>query len=549
MEWKSYFRPEILSRGRDYFYDDLVEITYIDKTSINTIVYGTEEYKVEIEDIGTEDMTMICDCPYALEGNYCKHIAASMMVFEDLEGIPQNKQKRKQIKIDHNKLVQTITNADEISVKSFLFDICLNNSDVYEKFMNAMINSDSSLLNKKKSLDTYKKEINSIYKSKMRKHFIDYYNAIELFDELELYLEDELESLYDDPVLAINIMNYAVMQFKEYAIDDSAGGYIMLLHRVASLSEELIEDADEQQQNAIFNIYLNLLNQDLDVEKDMIEDIFYNHFNSEEHLNNKLLHLERIIVKSKPNSYEQNTAINYVINVYNKLGLSAEEIITKLKPYASNDIVRNFFIDVAIQNGKHEQVINLIKEGMQSKHSGIVNKYHEQLINYYKIINHKAYAYELFQFIIKQNWINIDKFRALKAIYTQDEWEQVREYVFRSVNDDQRSAYYFEEKLYDRLMEGIVNGQFYYGIFLSNKEVFIQYDLQKSLVVYEHIIQSLAKIANNRKDYRSVMRHMIAIQKIKGGAVVASRLAEEWRIKYKRRRAMMDELDKIQKVN
>lgn len=98
MNWREYFTSIVLERGREYFYDDLVEVTYIDKTSINTIVYGTEDYEVEIENIGTDDMTMICDCPYALDDDYCKHIAASMMVFEELEGTVQKTNKKKQNK-------------------------------------------------------------------------------------------------------------------------------------------------------------------------------------------------------------------------------------------------------------------------------------------------------------------------------------------------------------------------------------------------------------------------------------------------------------------
>ncbi|UBH08316.1 SWIM zinc finger family protein [Macrococcus armenti] len=105
MDWREYFERTILERGKMYCEDDLVEVTYIDKTSINTIVYGTEEYEVEIENIGTDDLTMICDCPYALDVNYCKHIAASMMVFEELEGTVQKTRKKKQIKIDQSALL------------------------------------------------------------------------------------------------------------------------------------------------------------------------------------------------------------------------------------------------------------------------------------------------------------------------------------------------------------------------------------------------------------------------------------------------------------
>ncbi len=162
MDWREYFTPIVLERGREYFYEDLVEVTYIDKREINTIVFGSEKYKVEIENIGTNNMTMMCDCPHAQDDNYCKHMAASMMVFEDSENTVQKTDKKKQIEINQDALLQTLTNASEVDVKSFLFEICMKNSDIYEKFMKeiAQLETENEAeLHKPQSLQVYKEEI------------------------------------------------------------------------------------------------------------------------------------------------------------------------------------------------------------------------------------------------------------------------------------------------------------------------------------------------------------------------------------------------------
>lgn len=550
MNWRSYFKPIILERGKMYYEDDLVEVAYVDKTSINTIVYGTEEYEVEIENIGTDDMTMICDCPYALDDDYCKHIAASMMVFEELEGTIQKTNKKKQIKIDQNVLLQTLTHASEVDVKSFLFELCMKNSDIYEKFMKEIAQLEAETeakLHKPQSLQTYKEEIRDIYKSYMRRNFIDYTDAMHMFNELESYLEDEVPKLYDYPVRAIKMLNYAVMLFGKYDIDDSAGGYTSLMNLVTDLSSDIIDEANDKQQDEIFNIYLELLKGELLYEREMIEEIFFEHFESEAQLNAKLIYLERSAAQATPDSYAQKNTLEHLIIVYEELGLSSDEIILKLKPYRHTDQVRDFLIEVEINKGHHKKVVELIKEGMQSKYPGIARMYHALLIRYLKDIGHTDYVYELFNYVIREHWSEMESYRELKSFYTQEEWEQVRQYIFRKSNDEQLAHYFIEEKLYDRLLKGFKEGRFYYRMFLHMKEDLLSYDKEKSLHVYAQIINTLAVNAKSRKEYKGVMRYLQDMKQITGGEIIAHRIVKEWRILYKKRPAMIDELNKVMK--
>lgn len=550
MNWRSYFKPIILERGKMYYEDDLVEVAYVDKTSINTIVYGTEEYEVEIENIGTDDMTMICDCPYALDDDYCKHIAASMMVFEELEGTIQKTNKKKQIKIDQNVLLQTLTHASEVDVKSFLFELCMKNSDIYEKFMKEIAQLEAeneAKLHKPQSLQTYKEEIRDIYKSYMRRNFIDYTDAMHMFIELESYLEDEVPKLYDYPVRAIKMLNYAVMLFGKYDIDDSAGGYTSLMNLVTDLSSDIIDEANDKQQDEIFNIYLELLKGELLYEREMIEEIFFEHFESEAQLNAKLIYLERSAAQATPDSYAQKNTLEHLIIVYEELGLSSDEIILKLKPYRHTDQVRDFLIEVEINKGHHKKVVELIKEGMQSKYPGIARMYHALLIRYLKDIGHTDYVYELFNYVIREHWSEMESYRELKSFYTQEEWEQVRQYIFRKSNDEQLAHYFIEEKLYDRLLKGFKEGRFYYRMFLHMKEDLLSYDKEKSLHVYAQIINTLAVNAKSRKEYKGVMGYLQDMKQITGGEIIAHRIAKEWRILYKKRPAMIDELNKVMK--
>ena len=74
--WQRLFAPQILSRGQEYYDAELVNICRAEETEIEATVEGTERYHVEIYLRRGQVMEMDCDCPYASDGNNCKHMAA-----------------------------------------------------------------------------------------------------------------------------------------------------------------------------------------------------------------------------------------------------------------------------------------------------------------------------------------------------------------------------------------------------------------------------------------------------------------------------------------
>ena len=82
MEWESYFYKRILDRGYDYYLDGCVEDLCITSNRIKAVVYGTHPYHVEIKLNGNRIIGMSCDCPYALDGHNCKHMAAVLYDWE-----------------------------------------------------------------------------------------------------------------------------------------------------------------------------------------------------------------------------------------------------------------------------------------------------------------------------------------------------------------------------------------------------------------------------------------------------------------------------------
>lgn len=84
MDRQKMFEPWILERGRNYLNDGCVENLSQDGNTVTAVVCGTEDYDVEIEmDRGGNIACMSCTCPYAAEGNNCKHMAAVLFAIDE----------------------------------------------------------------------------------------------------------------------------------------------------------------------------------------------------------------------------------------------------------------------------------------------------------------------------------------------------------------------------------------------------------------------------------------------------------------------------------
>ena len=85
-DWEDMFRPHILERGYDYYMTGAVEsLTRLDPDDIvyEAVVDGSRSYHVEIRYDRGSVMDMQCDCPYAMDGKNCKHMAAVLYEIEE----------------------------------------------------------------------------------------------------------------------------------------------------------------------------------------------------------------------------------------------------------------------------------------------------------------------------------------------------------------------------------------------------------------------------------------------------------------------------------
>ena len=93
MEWKRYFRPSILERGRDYYKRKRVHGLKYDNLIFSARVLGEKAYDVEIKERNGNIVYMKCNCPFAISGSYCKHMAAVMYEIEEKGSVLKEEKK------------------------------------------------------------------------------------------------------------------------------------------------------------------------------------------------------------------------------------------------------------------------------------------------------------------------------------------------------------------------------------------------------------------------------------------------------------------------
>ncbi|THA57236.1 SWIM zinc finger domain-containing protein [Streptomyces sp. A1136] len=82
--------PRSFARAQDYL--DAVTVTEIGDGWITATVHGTHPYAVKLSLDGGEKPSGECDCPYGLEGNFCKHlVAVGLTALSRAESLPKQR--------------------------------------------------------------------------------------------------------------------------------------------------------------------------------------------------------------------------------------------------------------------------------------------------------------------------------------------------------------------------------------------------------------------------------------------------------------------------
>ncbi len=563
MNWKKLFSKTILDRGYEYYCDGAVEEFYFSDNIISAAVAGSEDYEVEIVLSENNIEDMYCSCPYASDGNNCKHMAAVLYVWDKSSDNNSAKQDSTDIFFKPAYTTQSrttkraeveklIAEAKDEAVRSFLAEILTDNEKLCLRFYN--------LVNKEEKVDiqNYFRQIDLITRQYAgRDDFINYHDAYDYIMELEEIIDNDVRQMIDNGnyMSAFDVINHIFIVVGTVDIDDSDGEIGMISNDIYSLWSEILEKVTPDDKRTMFEWFIDHTDGLVaDYAEEYYEHIITEAFNEKEFEQDKLGFFRSMIDKSK--QLERDWSREYAVgkwavrylNMLAQINSSDELIEKEMKKYCRNSDVRKLYIDKCLREKEYDNAIRLLDEGLKADKDscGLVSEYSNRKKEIYLIIGDKdAYIKQLWSLVLEHNVGNMDLYRELKAQYNEEDWCKLREKIFRELPQHTEIAkYYHEEKLYDRLLECVLKS---YGLYMLDKyENVLKKEYPEQLLgKYKIELDKMVKITGNRKHYANMVAIMRRMKKITGGAKLVGQITVEWCEKYRNRPAMMDELSKL----
>lgn len=556
MSWCDFFQMQVLDKGFAYYQEKRVKNYKADDACIQANVRGSEEYDISINLVDENIGEMKCNCPYAQEGNYCKHMAAVLFFMEGQKGADETKEKignMIQPSVSENTIYQMTKNADETVVKEFLAAILENDEKLFHRFKLLVMSEISN-----EDVKQYKRQINLIFnRYSGRDKFIDYYHARGFISELEGFLNEDIQGLLKAKQYkeTFELTNYLFLKVSKQAMDDSDGGIGLLTDICWGIWEDVLEYCGEKLKKEMFHWFVKHLDGSLiDYMEEHLESFLFAHFNEKQFLDDKLKLIEQKLqlydeeTGSWSGSYYRGKWTLRYLELLKVQNVSQEKIWDYCKAHLDLHEVRDFYIEELFKHNNTEEAIEILKDGKEKEkgYRGLVHKYSLRLKELYKQTGKtKEYEEEIWSLLSHYKQENTKLFKELKSLFSKDVWEEKREIVFKNTPDHANLCdYYVEEKLFDRLLKTVIEHKGLYYLSSYEKHLKNMYPAEL-LSKYELEIKDMADSASNRGAYQELVSILKKMQSYPEGSMLVKEIVETWQTLFKRRPAMMDELRRL----
>ena len=538
MEWETYFQKRILDRGYDYYFDDRVEDLHINSNRIKAVVYGTYPYHVEIKLNGNRIIGMSCDCPYAQDEHNCKHMAAVLYDWERNATHPV---------IDNSKLVKE---ASEEDVRSFLIQVLDDNPDLVETFKQYTQNEFSLTT----MIDDLEGVVNS-YSDEY--HYIDYEFSCDFCEYFETAVFKWLDLLKEKKQysLAFEFLLKAHDMLDKLDIDDVEGKTYELSFAIINACAKMIICMEEPEIKYAFTLlqeYLNNVKYSYE-SLDILQPLF-NRLNDEDFLKIKL-----DFVKEQLDYIENHNDIfdkEYVLDGFAKMYLellkknhaSKKEINAIYKKYWECGSIRMDCVYTCINNEEYDEALDYIDKciDLDYENQALMKRNIELKKDIYmEQGNIVAYKEELKNLILFFNDTNIEDYIELKSCYLDKEWIKERDSIIEQLTPGRFLCEILEtEQLYEKLIDVLLRSGDKYLLHQYTDILSEKYP-EQLLQVYQETVEKQAESKGSRKHYYQIVEELRIMKSISGGDKVVDEIIKRWKVQYKNRSAMLDELSQL----
>lgn len=536
--WGNKFSKRILNRGFNYYLDGYVEDISITKNKIKAVVYGTHHYRVEIGLDGDEIKDMSCNCPYAQDGFNCKHMAAVLFEWERRVTHPE---------IDNSKIID---DAPDDDIRAFLLQLFNENPELVERFkqFSSPDNSMDTMTNEFLEIIRYYQYDHNYINTDYTVPFCEDYEkcVFKWFD----FLEEKKEYFN-----AIHFLAEAYNILDSLDIDDDEQQPYALSYYINEAFLYLVPDMDISERKEVFQFlrqqFYSMKNYAFKI--DLVETLL-SRFIGDEYVESQLDFVEEQYdyLGKYPSIFDREYMLNLFANDYleflEKNNAPKKEIEAIYKKYWKCYSVRMNCVQSCINDKKYDQALKYLDKCIKLDHKdqSLYKRDIEMKKDIYQKQGNKEGYREMMKVIVLDfRDAGIEEYIELKNLYTSEEWVKERDSIIKQINSDWLLCdIYAHENLHKQLLDSIIRS--------NNRSLLTQYTRllkdeypEQLLHMYRVAVEEGAKYARSRSYYHQLVRDLRTMKRIDGGDKVVDKIIKKWKVQYKNRSAMMDELSKI----
>lgn len=555
MEWQNDFSSHIILRGYNYYLEDrVIQIQVVDNR-IKAVVRGSFNYLVYVKIKDDQVYDLDCDCPYADQGELCKHMAAVLFKYEEEynKTIKSNNHDNEETFLNKKEVLlnHLVEIADQDLLKEYLIRAFSDNTYLYEQFKDNLVCELKTF-----SVLSLKQEIKEIIHLNGEDGVIEYYNTSQFFNEIDEFINNNIEAMIIRLKLAeaFEVLNYLYQKVSSAEVEDRYRAIEDFLETTFNLWQRILDKADKKLEDQMFYFFKSQLTSSLDSDfVRNIEDFIFENFIKKDHLRQKLGIAEAALdhlnyVKGYFYKERSSKWILRYIETLKALGSSVERINQYIVKNLNLSSIRLYYIDSLIEKKDYLEAVKILKEGkiVDQDHKDTLIGYSLSLKDLYKKLNNKkAYLQEMWLLVTIYKPGNLDLFREFKSLFKSDDWQKIREEIFKQIDyKPYLKELYVEEKLFDYLLI-LAKKSSYLDEFLTYEDYLKALYPNEMLNQYEVLLKEFAKVSGSRSRYQEIVKYLKKMQAYPGGDMRVVKLVNEWKLLYKSRPAMMQELKRI----
>ena len=268
------------------------------------------------------------------------------------------------------------------------------------------------------------------------------------------------------------------------------------------------------------------------------------------------LKLINVLMEERKSSYDLYKYVNEKIDILQKMNRE-DEVREVICQYLYLPEIREQEVDRLVDGKQYKEALKMLDEGIrlakEEDHRGTELQWVQKKIGIYERMDDKSSLIACNRLMFVRKGGSLEYYHKLKRSVDASEWPL---FLRNLLDETEASSYginqilpdiYVEEKDFEQLYSFIYNAKRYdrlgliqrYGLELPSTYA------SSLLAVFAIDIRDYADKNMGRNYYVQVADMLHSMKQIKGGETIVKELVDEFRLKYKRRPAMMEELRRL----